>query len=88
MATLLKITCAAWSFVPNRQFLPKVRGHLTKTLFENLICVKVKPQTFAIGIKELWDINPEKAQPGLAGIQLAGHCQPMFMAAIPISFNW
>ena len=48
-------------------FAEGCRGHLTKTLFERFNLREGKdPQTFAIGIKELWDINPEKAMPGLA----------------------
>jgi electron-transferring-flavoprotein dehydrogenase len=48
-------------------FAEGCRGHLTKTLFERFNLREGKdPQTFAIGIKELWDINPEKAKPGLA----------------------
>ncbi len=43
------------------------RGHLTKTLFDRFSLREGKdPQTYAIGIKELWDIDPEKARPGLA----------------------
>ena len=48
-------------------FAEGCRGHLTKTLFEKFDLREGKdPQTFAIGIKELWDIDPEKAKPGLA----------------------
>ncbi len=48
-------------------FAEGCRGHLTKTLFERFNLREGKdPQTFAIGIKELWDINPAKAKPGLA----------------------
>jgi len=48
-------------------FAEGCRGHLTKTLFDNFSLREGKdPQTYAIGIKELWDIDPEKAQPGLA----------------------
>ena len=48
-------------------FAEGCRGHLTKTLFEKFDLREGKdPQTFAIGIKELWDIEPEKAKPGLA----------------------
>ncbi len=42
------------------------RGSLTKTLFEKFDLRKdADPQTFAIGIKELWEIEPEKHEPGL-----------------------
>jgi len=48
-------------------FAEGCRGHLTKTLFEKFDLREGKdPQTFAIGIKELWDIEPAKAKPGLA----------------------
>ena len=46
-------------------FAEGCRGHLTKGLFETFNLRDGKdPQTFAIGIKELWDINPEKSKPG------------------------
>jgi len=42
------------------------RGSLTKTLQERFnLRDGVEPQTYAIGIKELWEIEPEKHQPGL-----------------------
>ena len=48
-------------------FAEGCRGHLTKTLFEKFNLREGKdPQTFAIGIKELWDIDPEKSKPGRA----------------------
>ena len=47
-------------------FAEGCRGHLTKTLEKFNLREGKDPQTFAIGIKELWDINPEKAKPGLA----------------------
>ena len=48
-------------------FAEGCRGHLTKTLFDNFDLREGKdPQTFAIGIKELWDIEPEKSNPGIA----------------------
>ena len=46
-------------------FAEGCRGHLTKGLFETYELREGKdPQTFAIGIKELWDISPEKSKPG------------------------
>ncbi|MGB0819254.1 MAG: 4Fe-4S dicluster domain-containing protein, partial [Candidatus Puniceispirillaceae bacterium] len=46
-------------------FAEGCRGHLTKGLFETYELREGKdPQTFAIGIKELWDIAPEKSKPG------------------------
>ena len=48
-------------------FAEGCRGHLTKNLFEKFDLHEGKdPQTYAIGIKELWDIDPAKAKPGLA----------------------
>ena len=41
------------------------RGHLGKQLLEKFNLTEGKdPQSFAIGIKELWEIDPAKAQPG------------------------
>ena len=46
-------------------FAEGCRGHLTKTLFERFNLRDGKsPQTYAIGIKELWDIDPSQAAPG------------------------
>jgi len=46
-------------------FAEGCRGHLTKELFETFNLREGKdPQTYAIGIKELWDIEPEKSWPG------------------------
>ncbi len=60
------------SYMPGMDLLAKqtifaegCRGHLTKGLFDNFQLREGKdPQTFAIGIKELWDISPEKSKPG------------------------
>ncbi len=42
------------------------RGHLGKALIEKYALDQNKdPQHYAIGIKELWDIDPVKHQPGL-----------------------
>ena len=42
------------------------RGSLTKTLLERFdLAAKSDPQTYGIGLKELWEIAPEKHQPGL-----------------------
>eukprot|EP01116_Phalansterium_solitarium_P016993 TRINITY_DN4077_c0_g1_i1.p1 TRINITY_DN4077_c0_g1~~TRINITY_DN4077_c0_g1_i1.p1 ORF type:complete len:596 (+),score=-0.47 TRINITY_DN4077_c0_g1_i1:74-1789(+) len=42
------------------------RGSLTKTLFERFKLTEgVEPQSFGLGIKELWEIPKEKHQPGL-----------------------
>lgn len=47
-------------------FAEGCRGHLGKTLIEKYTLDQGKdPQHYAIGIKELWDIDPTKHQPGL-----------------------
>lgn len=47
-------------------FAEGCRGHLGKELKEKYNLDKdVEPQTHGIGIKELWEINPSKHQPGL-----------------------
>src|SRR5690242_6585724 len=46
-------------------FAEGCRGSLTKTLFERFnLREGVDPQTFGIGIKELWEIDPAKHKPG------------------------
>ena len=64
---------------PKGNFLPSVelharatvfaegcRGHLTKALFERFdLRAGVDPQTYGIGIKELWQIEPARHEPGL-----------------------
>jgi electron-transferring-flavoprotein dehydrogenase len=47
-------------------FAEGARGSLTKTLVERFqLRADCDPQTYAIGIKELWEIDPAKHQPGL-----------------------
>jgi electron-transferring-flavoprotein dehydrogenase len=47
-------------------FAEGCRGSLTKMLVERFqLRTHADPQTYAIGIKELWDIDPAKHQPGL-----------------------
>ncbi|HZW12123.1 MAG TPA: electron transfer flavoprotein-ubiquinone oxidoreductase [Noviherbaspirillum sp.] len=47
-------------------FAEGARGHLGKQLIAKYKLDAGKdPQSFAIGIKELWEIDPSKAQPGL-----------------------
>jgi electron-transferring-flavoprotein dehydrogenase len=47
-------------------FAEGARGHLGKQLIAKFKLDAGKdPQTFAIGIKELWEVPPEKAKPGL-----------------------
>ncbi|MBR9857764.1 MAG: electron transfer flavoprotein-ubiquinone oxidoreductase [Gammaproteobacteria bacterium] len=58
-------------------FTEGCRGHLGKQLIEKFALDKgTDPQHYGIGIKELWDIDPDKHQPGLvvhgAGWPLTG----------------
>ena len=47
-------------------FAEGCRGSLTKTLFERFkLREGADPQTYGIGIKELWEVDPSKSQPGL-----------------------
>lgn len=47
-------------------FAEGCRGHLGKSLIEKFELDKdVSPQHYAIGFKEIWDIDPTKHQPGL-----------------------
>jgi len=47
-------------------FAEGCRGSLTKTLFERFdLCAGADPQTYGIGIKELWEIDPAKHKTGL-----------------------
>ena len=47
-------------------FAEGCRGHLTKSLFERFdLRAGADPQTYGIGIKELWEVDPEKHERGL-----------------------
>ena len=47
-------------------FAEGCRGHLTKSLFERFdLRAGADPQTYGIGIKELWEVDPAKHEPGL-----------------------
>jgi electron-transferring-flavoprotein dehydrogenase len=47
-------------------FAEGARGHLGKQLIEKFQLAKGKdPQTYAIGLKELWEVPADKAKPGL-----------------------
>jgi electron-transferring-flavoprotein dehydrogenase len=47
-------------------FAEGCRGSLSKTLMERFnLCEDADPQTYAIGIKELWEIDPAHHKPGL-----------------------
>jgi electron-transferring-flavoprotein dehydrogenase len=42
------------------------RGHLSKSLMQRFdLCRNANPQTYGIGIKELWQLAPGKGEPGL-----------------------
>ena len=60
-------TSPAWSCTPSYTlFAEGCRGSLTKTLIERFkLRDGVDPQTYGIGIKELWEIDPAKHKPGL-----------------------
>ena len=45
-------------------FADGVRGNLTKTLVRDLALEGPQPQTYALGIKELWQLPPGKVIPG------------------------
>jgi electron-transferring-flavoprotein dehydrogenase len=46
-------------------FAEGCRGSLTKTLFERFDLRRgADPQTYGIGIKELWEVDPVRSQPG------------------------
>ena len=46
-------------------FADGVRGNLTKTLVQKLSLADGRlPQTYAVGIKELWDVPPDRMAPG------------------------
>ena len=46
-------------------FAEGARGHLTKELKRIFELDKdAQPQTYGIGLKELWDIDPDKHEPG------------------------
>ena len=46
-------------------FAEGCRGSLTKMLFEHFnLRQGVDPQTYGLGIKELWEVSPEKSHPG------------------------
>jgi electron-transferring-flavoprotein dehydrogenase len=47
-------------------FAEGCRGSLTRDLFDRFnLRDGVEPQTFGLGIKELWEVSPEKHSPGL-----------------------
>src|SRR6185437_10430822 len=47
-------------------FAEGARGSLTKQLLERFaLCSASEPQKYGIGLKELWQVAPEKHRPGL-----------------------
>ena len=58
---------AAWSCAPNTRCSPKARAAvLSKTLIARFgLAQDREPQKFGIGLKELWQVAPEKHQRGL-----------------------
>ncbi len=59
------------NFTPGYELRAKVtvlaegtRGSLTKTLVAEKKLDNINPQSYGIGIKELWDVQPGKIQPG------------------------
>ena len=47
-------------------FAEGCRGHLTKSLFDRFdLRDGADPQTYGIGIKELWEVDPARHEPGL-----------------------
>ena len=61
------------TYVPGVELLGKqtlfaegCRGSLTQTLFDHFkLRAHADPQTYGIGIKELWEVEPDRHQPGL-----------------------
>ena len=53
-------------------FADGVRGNLTKTLIRKLRLDGPAPQTYAIAIKELWEIPPDRVPPGRV-VHTMGH---------------
>jgi electron-transferring-flavoprotein dehydrogenase len=61
-----RTTSRAWSCTPNTLFAEGCRGHLGKQLEAKFnLRDGVDPQTYGIGIKELWEVKPQQHQPGL-----------------------
>ena len=61
-------SCAAWSCAAStRSFAEGARGSLAKQLIEHVQARRDgrEPQKYGIGIKELWEVAPDKHQPGL-----------------------
>jgi electron-transferring-flavoprotein dehydrogenase len=59
------------NFTPGYELRAKVtvlaegpRGSLTKQLVAKKSLANINPQTYGLGIKELWDVQPGKIQPG------------------------
>jgi len=59
------------NFTPGYELRAKItvlaegtRGSLTKQLVEKKNLANINPQTYGLGIKELWDVQPGRIQPG------------------------
>ena len=54
-------------------FAEGCRGHLTKNLIDKMnLSSESQPMTYGIGLKELWEIEPEKHKPGKYNSQRVG----------------
>ncbi len=64
-------------------FAEGARGHLGKQVIAKYNLAEGRdPQSYAIGIKELWEVDPSKAKPGLGGAHLwVGPCKTTPLAA-------
>lgn len=76
------------NFTPGYELRAKVtvlaegtRGSLTKQLVNKKHLDNINPQSYGIGIKELWDVQPEKFSPALWLIPWGGPSRPKCMAA-------
>jgi electron-transferring-flavoprotein dehydrogenase len=69
-------------------FAEGCRGSLTGQLFERFnLRDGADPQTYGIGIKELWEIDPAKHQPGLI-VHSVGWPLPTTPTAAPSCITW
>ena len=57
------------------------RGSLTKQLVEKKNLANINPQTYGLGIKELWDVEPGRIQPASWPTRWAGPFPPICTAA-------
>jgi electron-transferring-flavoprotein dehydrogenase len=76
-ASLARTSSSAWNCAASTVFAEGARGHLGKQLLARYKLTEGRDtQTYAIGIKELWEMPADKAQPGrvvhTAGWPMAG----------------